>query len=61
MEKLNGKISDKLRAKLAADDPAWSAKRHGEEPPTVESVRNAEGHGMGDGATRRRSGEGAGT
>lgn len=59
MEELGGKISDKLRATLKADDPAWTAKRQGEAPPSDDAVRNARGQGLGKGATRGRSGEGA--
>lgn len=59
MEKLGGKISDKLRAKFDPSDPVWTAKRQGEAPPSADSIRHAEGHGVGNGATRRRSGEGA--
>jgi hypothetical protein len=59
MESLSGKISDKLRAKFQPDDQAWSAKRQGEAPPSAQSVRDAGGQGLGQGATRRRSGEGS--
>jgi hypothetical protein len=61
VESLNGKISDRLRRQLSPTDPAWTAKRSGAEPPSAESVRTGEGHGLGQGAARARSGEGAQT
>lgn len=59
MPALSGKISDKLRKLFAPGDSAWSAKRHGEAPPSSKAIRSAKGQGLGKGATRKRSGEGA--
>lgn len=59
MKALSGIISDRLRKILSPNDPAWTAKRQGDPPPSPSAVRNASGRGLGKGATRKRSGEGA--
>lgn len=59
MKFLSGIISDRLRKQLSPTDPAWTAKRAGEAPPSPATVRAAKGRGLGKGATRQRSGEGA--
>lgn len=59
MRPLSGVISDRLRKLLGANDPAWGGKRQGEAPPSPSSIRSAQGRGLGKGATRKRSGEGA--
>lgn len=61
MKPLSGTISDRLRKLFAPGDPAWTAKRQGEAPPSAKAVRSAQGRGLGKGATRKRSGEGAET
>ncbi len=61
MKPLSGAISARLRKLLSPTDPAWTAKRQGEAPPSPAAVRNASGRGLGKGATRKRSGEGAET
>ena len=56
---LAGKISDRIRGgKLPKDVKVTKVERY-EAPPSSKAVRRAEGHGQGDGATRRRSGPGA--
>lgn len=53
---LGGKISDRIRAgKLPADVQGNPSREQPE--PKPESVRHGEGHGLGRGATRARSGE----
>lgn len=59
MKPEDGFYSGRLRKLFRSDDPAWKYQRPPEEPPTPDAVRNARGQGMGKGATRGRSGEGA--
>jgi hypothetical protein len=56
MEKLSGKISDRIRnGEIDAD---LKFKGNSEEvPPKPESIRHGSGQGLGQGATRARSGE----
>jgi hypothetical protein len=59
VKSLGGVISDRLRKLFEPNDPAWTAKRQGEAPPSTKAIRSAKGQGLGKGATRKRSGEGA--
>lgn len=60
MVELSGVISDRIRRGEIAADPL--AKRTAtDESPSMESLLNGEGHGLGEGATRHRSGPGAQT
>lgn len=63
MEELSGKISDRIRSKgpdKLPDDVHVLRKlpRH-EELPSPDAIRHGSGQGVGQGATRARSGEGA--
>lgn len=57
MFELGGKISDRIRGTLMKDVQITTERV--EAPPTTKAIKNAEGHGLGQGATRRRSGPGA--
>jgi hypothetical protein len=64
VRKLSGAISDKIRAMLKSGDlpsTAINPPRAAADPPKTSSIRHGEGHGLGKGATRRRSGPGAKT
>ena len=57
---LSGKTSDRIRSgKIAHDWLGIGKARPGDDPPSPAAVRSAEGHGLGSGATARRSGPGA--
>jgi hypothetical protein len=57
---LSGKISDRIRRGEIDADPL-APRTYVDDRPRPESLRQAEGHGLGTGATRARSGEGAQT
>lgn len=58
MKKLGGKISDKIRSGELPDDVQVTGPRvEADDRPSVKAVRNAEGHGLGKGATESRSGD----
>lgn len=60
MVELSGIISDRIRRGEIDADPL--AKRTPvDESPSPDSLRYGEGHGLGQGATRKRSGPGAQT
>lgn len=52
---LSGKISDRLRSGKLPKDVQIKTERY-EQPPATKAVKRAQGRGLGQGATRRRSG-----
>lgn len=61
MFNLSGKISDALRKGLKSgkikQDEVFLPKRTGDDTPSTKAIRSAKGQGLGQGATRRRSGD----
>lgn len=58
MHQLHGPISDRIRSReLPADVQVTGPRAEADDRPSAEAVRNAEGHGLGKGATRARSGD----
>ncbi len=59
MEELDGPTSRRIRRGDITPDALAKGRKLGEdEPPSMNAVRNAEGHGLGLGATQRRNGMG---
>lgn len=56
MHFLSGKISDRIRSGELPKDVQINPSRQQPEPK-AESVRHGQGQGLGEGATRARSGE----
>lgn len=55
--KLSGKISDRIRdGKLPADVQVTGPRPEADDRPSAAAVRSASGQGLGQGATRARSG-----
>jgi hypothetical protein len=61
VEHIVGKITERILKGLIPKESVFPAKRPGTEPPTTKAIRNAKGQGLGNGATRKRSGPGART
>jgi hypothetical protein len=59
VKRLFGKITNRIIGGEIPHDAVFPAKRPGAAPPTSAAIRAAEGHGLGRGATRKRSGPGA--
>lgn len=60
MVELNGVISDRIRRGEIEADPL-APRTIVDESPSPDSLQHGEGHGLGEGATRHRSGPGAQT
>ncbi len=61
VEKLGGRISDRVRGengqkKVDADIKFKGNTEQDEDPPSAKAIRNGRGCGLGNGATRARSG-----
>lgn len=62
LQELSGKISDRVRItdpnnpKYIPSSAFTKGRDLGEAPPSGRAVRDAEGHGLGRGATRERNG-----
>lgn len=56
MKELSGKTSDRIRSGEIPADSLSKGRDLGQEPPSSSAVRNAEGHGLGNGATSARNG-----
>lgn len=61
MTSLLGKITARILRGEIPQDAVFPAKRPGSPPPSDAAVKGAKGQGLGNGATRKRSGPGART
>jgi hypothetical protein len=56
MKELDGKTSDRIRSGEIPPEAIAKGRDAGQPEPPADAVRNAEGHGLGNGATSGRSG-----
>jgi hypothetical protein len=56
VKELDGKISDRIRSGEIPADNLSKGRDLSEQPPSDDTVRSAEGHGLGKGATTARNG-----
>jgi hypothetical protein len=61
MEPLKGKTSDRIRTGEIPEEAISNKRIDTGDAPKMDSIKNSSGKGLGNGATRKRSGRGAQT